>query len=76
MEIEDFVSYKLNGETTDTNKNPRPRVPMTFILNKAIQDNLESRIFLGVHWRFDGTVRTQSGEQIAQEVFRMVVTPA
>ncbi|MBW4500456.1 MAG: phosphatase PAP2 family protein [Scytonema hyalinum WJT4-NPBG1] len=76
MEIEDFVSDELNGETTDTNGDPRPRVPMTFILNKAIQDNLESRVFLGVHWRFDGTVGARSGEQIAQEVFRMVATPA
>lgn len=76
MEIENFVSDELNGETMDTNGDPRPKVPMTFNLDKAIQDNLESRVFLGVHWRFDGTVGTQSGEQIAQEVFRMVATPA
>lgn len=74
--IEDFVSDELNGETTDTNGDPRPKVPMTFTLDKAIKDNLESRVFLGVHWRFDGTVGAQSGEQIAQEVFRIVATPA
>ncbi|WP_460207919.1 hypothetical protein [Scytonema sp. NUACC21] len=48
---------------------------MAFILNRAIQDNLESCVFLGVYWCFDGTVGARSEEQIAQEVFGMVATP-
>lgn len=73
--FKNFVIDKLNGETRDTNGAPSLKVPMDFTLNKAIQDNLESSVFLGVHWCFDGTVGARSEEQIAQEVFRMVATP-
>ncbi len=76
LEIKGFVSDELNGQTTDSKGVTRPKVPMDFTLDKAIQDNLESRVFLGVHWRFDGTEGRVAGEKIAHEVFSTVATPA
>lgn len=75
LEIRDFVSDELNGVTTDSRGVTRPRVPMTFTLDKGIQDNLESRIFLGIHWRFDGTKGKLAGERIADEVFKLAAVP-
>ena len=75
LEIKDFVSDELNGVTTDNKGVPRPKVPMTFTLDKGIQDNLESRIFLGIHWRFDGEQGRLAGESIADAVFKLAATP-
>ena len=49
-----LVSEELNGSTLDADGSVRTKVEMEMSLNEALNDNLESRIFLGVHWRFDG----------------------
>lgn len=51
-----FVSDEFNGINEDPKtKAPRARSPRTYpSLWRAIVDNSESRIWLGVHWRMDG----------------------
>jgi hypothetical protein len=64
----EFVSDELNGKTIDIDGSTRTFVKRTYTLNQAIQDNLESRVWLGVHWRFDGEGGQQAGTQVAQQV--------
>ncbi|MEA5466641.1 vanadium-dependent haloperoxidase [Leptothoe sp. PORK10 BA2] len=51
-----FVSDEYDGRNTDPRtQTPRPRLPRKYSsLWKAIIDNSVSRVFLGVHWQFDG----------------------
>jgi len=62
-----FVSDELNGESTGAQgvrmRHQRPLTPA-----KAITENLESRVWLGVHWRFDGEEGARIGEQIASAI--------
>lgn len=52
----DFVSDELNGKSLDPDDTVRTRHVRHFTgLHEAIYENSISRIFLGVHWRFDGT---------------------
>ena len=54
-----FVSDELDGRNTDLRTGtPRPRAARRYdSLWDAIVDNSESRVWLGVHWRFDGISR-------------------
>lgn len=55
----DFVSDEFNGRNTD----PRTQLPREHLtrrypsLWKAIKDNSLSRVYLGVHWQFDGITK-------------------
>ncbi len=51
-----FVSDEYNGRNKDPrNDMPRPKLPRKYSsLWSAITDNSISRVFLGVHWQFDG----------------------
>ena len=60
-----FISDELDGATTDERGNPRQRVSRTMTIDQAIQENLESRVFLGVHWRMDGLEGRDNGAEIA-----------
>ncbi len=62
-----FASDEFNGTTTDHNGITRPRWESTFTLQKAIDDNSVSRIFLGVHWRFDAEGGEAVGKAIAKK---------
>lgn len=64
----DFVSDEFNGKTTDNTGAVRPKYQDTFTLTKAIKDNNESRIWLGVHWRFDAEGGEKVGKAIADKV--------
>ena len=56
-----LVSDELNGITTDGEGSVRTRHARHYdSMAEAMYDNSVSRIFLGVHWRFDGT----SGENV------------
>lgn len=56
-----FVSDELNGTSTDNDGTLRTRHERKFnSVADAMYENSISRIFLGVHWRFDGT----SGQSI------------
>jgi hypothetical protein len=51
-----FTSDELNGSTVDSDGSVRVRHVRKFdSVAEAMYDNSVSRIFLGVHWRFDGT---------------------
>ena len=48
--------------------NKRPNLPRTLTIDQAIQQNLEGRVYLGVHWRFDQTAGGQLGRAVANSV--------
>ena len=53
-----FVSDELDGISQDPDGSTRQRVPVTFPnFARAVWENSVSRIYLGVHWRFDGIPR-------------------
>jgi hypothetical protein len=48
----------------------RPRVVRHFdSLSEAIEENAQSRIYLGIHWQFDAQVGIASGIDIANYVY-------
>lgn len=59
-----FVSDEYNGRNVD----PRTRLPRDVItldcpsLWKAITDNSVSRVYLGVHWQFDGITKRNAAD--------------
>ncbi|NJR31845.1 MAG: vanadium-dependent haloperoxidase [Chamaesiphon sp. CSU_1_12] len=63
-----FVSDEFNGVTTDNTGTVRPKYEASFSLRKAIEDNNQSRIYLGVHWQFDATGGEKIGKAIAIKV--------
>ena len=75
-----FVSDEFNGITTDNRGVVRPRFECRGLtLAKAIQDNSESRIFLGVHWRDDADGGKTVGDQVAAHcitAFKTTAMPA
>ncbi|MFD9796137.1 hypothetical protein ACFWXK_34860 [Streptomyces sp. NPDC059070] len=60
----EFVSDELDGVSTDTNGVARTRVVRRFPggLWEMIKENSISRVFLGVHWNYDGWIPDASGE--------------
>jgi vanadium chloroperoxidase len=62
------VSDELDGRTLDPDGSVRSLHRRQLDLDKAIRENLESRIFLGVHWRFDGTRGQTIGLKIADKL--------
>jgi hypothetical protein len=62
-----FVSDEFNGKTTDNTGVARPKLVECFSLQKAIADNEASRIYLGVHWKFDATGGRLVGEAVARK---------
>ncbi|AFY93406.1 vanadium-dependent haloperoxidase [Chamaesiphon minutus] len=63
-----FVSDEFDGVTTDNTGAVRPKYEANFSLRKAIMDNNQSRIYLGVHWQFDATGGEEVGKAIAIKV--------
>lgn len=59
-----FVSEELNGANTDNMGTARPRHVRTFDegLWQMIRENSRSRVYLGVHWVFDGFAVRRNGE--------------
>lgn len=60
----EFISDEFNGRNTDPRtRNPRELLTLEYPnLWEAIKDNSVSRVFLGVHWQFDGiTKRNAAG---------------
>jgi len=65
-----FISDEFNGLTEDNNGSPRPVVERSFSsLSQAEEENGQSRIYLGIHWRFDKTEGIRQGNQVADYVF-------
>ena len=64
-----FVSDEYNGVNRSAAGTVRPRIVREYSLAEANKDNLESRVWLGVHWLFDGEDGDVLGKAIATEVF-------
>ncbi len=50
----EFVSDEFNGHNRDPNGDERVYHKRRFSLCEAIVENALSRVYIGVHWRFDG----------------------
>jgi hypothetical protein len=71
-----FTSDELNGVTRDNQGHQRPLLPRSFkTLSQAEEENGQSRIYLGIHWRFDKTAGIAQGRRIANYVFRNAFRP-
>jgi len=71
-----FVSDEFNGVTKDNQGNVRPYIARSFSnLSQAEEENGQSRIYLGIHWRFDKTEAIQQGRKVADYVFDHVFLP-
>lgn len=71
-----FMSDEMNGVTTDNNGVIRPFSPRSFTrLSQAVQENADSRIYLGVHWRFDATAGIDMGNKIADYMNQNILRP-
>jgi hypothetical protein len=66
----DFMSDEFNGVTKDHNGMVRPMVTRSFTsLSQAEEENGQSRIYLGIHWRFDKTEGIAQGRKVGDWVF-------
>lgn len=65
----DLVSDELDGKAIDNRDGGvRTAYRARLTIDQAIMENFESRIWLGVHWRFDGTEGIKNGDAIAQRI--------
>jgi Vanadium chloroperoxidase N-terminal domain len=59
-----FVSDELNGKNVGAT-GIRPRFNPKMTIAQAIEENVLSRVYLGVHWEFDGREGECNGNKIA-----------
>jgi len=65
-----FISDEFNGVTADNNGSRRPLIERSFSsLSEAEEENGQSRIYLGIHWRFDKTEGIRLGNRVGDFVF-------
>jgi Vanadium chloroperoxidase N-terminal domain len=62
-----FVSDEFNGENIGAT-GVRPKYTANLTIDDAVLENIESRVFLGVHWRFDGLKGEEIGKEIANGI--------
>jgi hypothetical protein len=71
-----FVSDEFNGMTRDNQGNVRPRMARSFSsLSQAEEENGQSRIYLGIHWKFDKTAGIAQGRLVADYVLSNAFMP-
>jgi hypothetical protein len=71
-----FISDEYNGKTLGVNGEIRPLAERTFnSFTEAKVENAISRIYLGVHWRFDATEGIDVGDRVADYVFANSLLP-
>jgi hypothetical protein len=71
------VSDEFNGKNKDYYGDIRPLKPMTFAsLTDAEAQNARSRIYLGVHWQFDGVAGIKQGKSVGLNAFCKTFRPA
>jgi hypothetical protein len=69
-------SDEFNGITLDQDGSVRPVVFRSYrSFSQAAQENALSRIYLGIHWRFDATEGIRQGNAIADYVFTHTLRP-
>ena len=65
-----FTSDEFNGTTVDNVGTVRPLLPRSFSsFSQAEDENGQSRIYLGIHWRFDKDQGIAQGRQVGDYVF-------
>jgi hypothetical protein len=64
----ELVSDELNGESVGRGGTVRARYNAKMTIPDAIEENLLSRVYLGVHWQFDGREGKRNGCQIAEMI--------
>jgi hypothetical protein len=64
-----FVSDEFNGISVGE-QGVRPHHKRTMTIDDAIEDNILSRVYLGVHWEFDG----RAGETLGTEIANAIVS--
>ncbi len=71
-----FVSDEFNGKNKDVYGYVRPKQPARFTsLTDAEQSNGMSRIWIGVHWRFDSDEGIKQGNRLARHVLATFAQP-
>jgi hypothetical protein len=80
----DFISDEFNGVTRDIHENIPPLI-LNFVrqieprhynsFSQAAAENAASRIFLGIHWRFDAIEGVSAGDRIADIDFDTKLRP-
>jgi hypothetical protein len=71
-----YVSDEYNGITTDAHGRVRPRMKRCYSgFRDAAHENAISRIYLGVHFRFDAMSGLRQGERVGDAVFDRVLQP-
>lgn len=69
-------SDEYNGITTDQHGEVRPVVFRSFdSFSQAAEENGQSRIYLGIHWKFDKEQGIRQGNSIADYVFQNYLRP-
>jgi hypothetical protein len=70
------VSDEYDGSTLANDGTTRPLVQRSFSsLSAAEEENAQSRIYLGIHWRFDATEGTSQCRAVADYVFSHAFLP-
>jgi hypothetical protein len=65
-----FISDEFNGVTEGADGEVRPVIERQYSrLSQAEEENGQSRIYLGIHWRFDKTEGIAQGRRVADYVF-------
>jgi hypothetical protein len=71
-----FVSDEFDGATKGSDGIVRPLIPRSFTsLSQAEEENGQSRIYLGIHWRFDKTEGITQGRRVADYVLTHAFQP-
>ena len=63
-----LVSDELDGMAIDASGGQRPRQVRPLTIKTAIEENLISRVYLGVHWKFDADEGERNGRKIGELV--------
>ena len=70
-----FTSDEFNGKNRDSKNVIRPQLERSFTLAKAIEENAISRVYLGVHWKFDATQGQKLGEALVPRIWQKMGQP-
>jgi hypothetical protein len=71
-----FVSDEFNGKNRNDRGILQPLKPQTFnSFTDAEYQNAASRIYIGVHWDFDGSVGIKEGNQVGEWVYGHAFQP-
>jgi hypothetical protein len=71
-----FCSDEFDGITKDQNGQVRPVVVRSWdSFSQAAEENGQSRIYLGIHWKFDKVEGIKQGTEIADYIFGNLLQP-